>query len=75
MILSALAFGNQPNWNDVPVVGIDRILLTEDVTDASKGNLRYRHVADISIDENGDCGVVSARYLLVLIIRYTVSMV
>ena len=52
MILSALAFGSQPDWQDVPVVGIDGITV-EDVADASKGKLRYRHVADISIDENG----------------------
>ena len=52
MILSALAFGSQPDWHDVPVVGIDEVTV-EDVADASKGNLRYRHVADISIDENG----------------------
>lgn len=52
MILSALAFGSQPNWQDVSVVGIDKVT-TEDVADASKGKLRYRHVADILIDEKG----------------------
>jgi homoserine dehydrogenase len=50
MILSALAFDNQPNWQDVPVVGINKVS-TQDVADASKGKLRYRHIADISIDE------------------------
>ncbi|MEK4712467.1 MULTISPECIES: homoserine dehydrogenase [Sporosarcina] len=52
MILSALAFGTQPNWQDVSVVGIDKITI-EDVADASKAKLRYRHVADILIDEKG----------------------
>ncbi|NYF23277.1 homoserine dehydrogenase [Sporosarcina sp. JAI121] len=52
MILSALAFGSQPNWRDVPVVGIDAVTI-EDVADAFKNQLRYRHVADISIDEKG----------------------
>ncbi|WP_318614787.1 homoserine dehydrogenase [Sporosarcina sp. YIM B06819] len=52
MILSALAFGRQPDWQDVPIVGIDGVT-TEAVQDASKGKLRYRHVAEICIDENG----------------------
>ncbi|CAM3237806.1 homoserine dehydrogenase [Filibacter tadaridae] len=52
MILSALAFGGQPKWEDVAVIGIDGITV-EDVTDASKGKLRYRHIADIYCDENG----------------------
>ncbi|WP_342508077.1 homoserine dehydrogenase [Sporosarcina sp. FSL K6-2383] len=52
MILSALAFGRQPDWQDVPIVGIDGAT-TEGVQDASKGKLRYRHIADISIDEDG----------------------
>ena len=52
MILSALAFGKQPNWQDIQVVGIDRVTI-EDVAGAFKGKLRYRHIAEISIDENG----------------------
>ena len=52
MILSSLAFGRQPDWEDVPVVGIDH-LEPADIIDASKGDLRYRHVADIWKDENG----------------------
>lgn len=52
MILSALAFGSQPDWQDVAIDGIDGIT-TDAVRDASKGKLRYRHVADISVDENG----------------------
>lgn len=53
MILSALAFGSQPDWKDVSIVGIDKVT-TEEVSDALKGNLRYRHVADISVDVNGN---------------------
>ncbi|WP_342513462.1 homoserine dehydrogenase [Sporosarcina sp. FSL K6-1522] len=52
MILSALAFGKQPDWKDVPVVGIDSVTI-EDVKAASENTCRYRHIADISIDENG----------------------
>ncbi|MEK5040197.1 homoserine dehydrogenase [Sporosarcina sp. FSL K6-3457] len=52
MILSALAFGRQPDWQDVPIVGIDGVTI-EGVQDASKGRLHYRHVADISVDEDG----------------------
>ncbi|MFD1205798.1 MULTISPECIES: homoserine dehydrogenase [Sporosarcina] len=51
MILSSLSFGQQPDWEDVPVVGIEHIQPI-DVIDASKGDLRYRHVADIWIDDN-----------------------
>jgi homoserine dehydrogenase len=52
MILSTLAFGKQPDWQDVPIVGIDRLTIS-DIADASKGNLRYRHVADITIEADG----------------------
>ena len=52
MILSSLAFGTQPNWQDVSVVGIDKVTIA-DVAEASKRKLRYRHVADIAIDEKG----------------------
>lgn len=52
MILSSLAYGSQPDWEDVPVVGIDH-LESIDIIDASKGDLRYRHVADIWKDEKG----------------------
>lgn len=52
MILSSLAFGRQPDWEDVPVIGIDH-LESIDIIDASKGDLRYRHVADIWKDEKG----------------------
>ena len=46
MILSSLAFGRQPDWEEVPVIGIDH-LEPADIIDASKGDYRYRHVADI----------------------------
>jgi homoserine dehydrogenase len=52
MILSSLAFGKQPDWEDVPVVGIDH-LESEDIVDATEGGFRYRHVADIWRDEKG----------------------
>ncbi|MCM3709534.1 homoserine dehydrogenase [Sporosarcina luteola] len=52
MILSSLAFGQQPDWEDVPVVGINH-LESIDIDDASKADLRYRHVADIWEDEKG----------------------
>lgn len=52
MILSGLAFGRQPDWQDVPVVGVSG-LTVDHIAEASKGNLRYRHVADIRIEEDG----------------------
>ena len=52
MILSALSFGAQPDWRDIPIEGIDGVEI-EDVAAAVMGKLRYRHIADISIDENG----------------------
>lgn len=51
MILSKLAFGKQPDWNEISVKGIDNIS-EEDVSDASEKGLYYRHIAEISIDEN-----------------------
>ncbi len=50
MILSALAFGEQPNWEDVDVVGINGIT-AEQVEDAKAKGLRYRHIADVRKDE------------------------
>ncbi|MGX9133002.1 homoserine dehydrogenase [Rummeliibacillus sp. JY-2-4R] len=50
MILSALAFGEQPNWDDVDVVGIDGIT-AEQVEEAKAKGLRYRHIADVRKDE------------------------
>lgn len=46
MVLSALAFGEQPNWADVKVVGIDGIT-PEQVKEAKEKGLRYRHVAEV----------------------------
>lgn len=52
MILSSLAFGRQPEWEKVSVVGIDHIQ-TDDVVEASNEGYRYRHVADIRQNEDG----------------------
>ena len=52
MILSKLAFGKQPDWDEIPVKGIDKISEKE-VSDAAGKGLYFRHIADISIDENG----------------------
>ncbi|WOV87770.1 homoserine dehydrogenase [Sporosarcina oncorhynchi] len=52
MILSSLAFGSQPEWEKVSVVGIDHIQ-TDDVVEASNAGYRYRHVADIRQNDDG----------------------
>lgn len=52
MILSNLAFGRQPNWDEIAIDGIDGIR-GNDVLIATEKGLRYRHIAAISIDENG----------------------
>lgn len=52
MILSALAFGKQPNWEDVEVIGIDTIT-SEQVKEATANGLRYRHVAEVQRLEDG----------------------
>lgn len=46
MILSSLAFGEQPNWSDVEVIGIDTIS-AQQVKEATEQGLRYRHVAEV----------------------------
>ena len=46
MILSALAFGKQPDWADVEVIGISSIS-SEQVKEATAKGLRYRHVAEV----------------------------
>ncbi|MEO4053855.1 homoserine dehydrogenase [Solibacillus sp. CAU 1738] len=46
MVLSSLTFGEQPNWSEVEVVGIDTISAS-DVAEASDKGLRYRHVAEL----------------------------
>jgi homoserine dehydrogenase len=52
MILSSLAFNEQPNWDDVEVVGIDTISL-EMVQEARKKGMRYRHVAELEKRKDG----------------------
>lgn len=46
MILSNLAFGKQPKWDDVSIEGIADITL-EQVLAAAREGLRFRHVAEI----------------------------
>ncbi|WP_332647762.1 homoserine dehydrogenase [Lysinibacillus sp. 54212] len=46
MVLSSLAFGEQPDWSEVEVIGIDTIS-TEAVKEATAKGLRYRHVAQV----------------------------
>lgn len=53
MILCALAFGEQPNWDKVEMVGIDGIT-AEQVAAAKEQGLRYRHVADAYRNEAGE---------------------
>lgn len=53
MILCALAFGEQPDWNKVEMVGIDGIT-AEQVAEAKEKGLRYRHVADAYRNEAGE---------------------
>ncbi|MET0785558.1 MAG: homoserine dehydrogenase [Paenisporosarcina sp.] len=52
MILSTLAFGKQPEWNDVEVEGITNITL-EEVQKASGKGMRFKHVAEISQEADG----------------------
>lgn len=52
MILSSLAFGEQPNWADVEVIGIDCITSNQ-VADATEQGLRYRHVAEVEKHPDG----------------------
>nr|AGT02628.1 homoserine dehydrogenase [Strigomonas oncopelti] len=66
MVVSALAFGAQPVWSEVPVVGIQEIT-AEKVREASERQQRYRHVASTElITEGGQRKVVaSVRPMLV----------
>ena len=52
MILSDLAFGEQPNWSEVEVIGIDTIT-AEQVKEATEKGLRYRHVAQVERQSDG----------------------
>ncbi|MEG0473621.1 MAG: homoserine dehydrogenase, partial [Solibacillus sp.] len=53
MILSSLAFGEQPNWSDVEVIGIDKITAAQ-VAEATEKGLRYRHVAEVGKCVDGE---------------------
>ncbi|MGE7020908.1 homoserine dehydrogenase [Solibacillus cecembensis] len=53
MILSSLAFGEQPNWSDVEVIGIEKITAAQ-VAEATEKGLRYRHVAEVEKRANGE---------------------
>ena len=63
MILSSLAFGEQPNWSDVEVIGIDTIT-SEQVADATAKGLRYRHVAEV---EKLSDGIIQAKVAPLLV--------
>lgn len=52
MVLSSLAFGKQPNWSEVEVIGIDTIP-ADAVKEATEKGLRYRHVAQVEKLPNG----------------------
>lgn len=52
MILSELTFGEQPQWETIKRAGIES-LTHEDVIEAKRQKLRYRHIADITVDEAG----------------------
>lgn len=52
MILSSLAFGRQPSWEDVSIEGIMDITI-EQVQAATGAGLRFRHVAEISQETDG----------------------
>lgn len=52
MILSTLAFGKQPDWDEVEIQGIDE-LTQEQVASATREGLRFKHVADISQEVDG----------------------
>ena len=52
MVLSDLAFGEQPDWSEVDVIGIDT-LTEEALADAKAKGLRYRHVAEVEQLEDG----------------------
>ena len=63
MILSSLAFGKQPSWAEVAVIGIDTIS-AEMVAEASANGQRYRHVASIVKEKDG---TLSAKVTPVLV--------
>lgn len=53
MILSQLAFVEQPEWETIDLQGITQ-LTHENMIVASQENLRYRHIAEIQVDEFGN---------------------
>lgn len=52
MVLSDLAFGRQPAWDTIEVIGIDS-LTDEQLADAKEKGLRYRHVAEVELKADG----------------------
>jgi homoserine dehydrogenase len=52
MILSALAFGKQPNWDDVKIEGISDIP-PHQVQEAINNGQIFRHIAEISRNPDG----------------------
>lgn len=63
MILSQLAFGRQPAWDDVEVRGINTLTL-KDIEDAVESGMRYRHVAEVNVTGSGKLNAI-VRPLLV----------
>lgn len=47
MILSRIAFGEEPNWNEVEIEGITSIT-SELIEAAEKLGLRFKHIADVN---------------------------
>lgn len=50
MILSRIAFGAEPNWKDVELEGIASIS-SEMIAEAENCGLRFKHIAQISLEE------------------------
>lgn len=53
MILSQLAFDQQPKWDTIDLQGITQ-LTQENMIAANREKLRYRHTAEIQVDEFGN---------------------
>jgi homoserine dehydrogenase len=51
MILSRIAFGEEPNWQDVDRAGITSIT-SELIDSAEKAGLRFKHIASLIREEN-----------------------
>lgn len=52
MVLSDLAFNQQPDWSEVEVIGINT-LTEEQLAEANEKGLRYRHVAEVEKTSDG----------------------